>query len=123
MKFKKEKLEELIKEELSVIFYRELQEPAIKMVTITSVRMTHDMKIAKVYFSVLEANRRKKVLDHFNKLNKTIRYLLAQKIKGIKYIPELAFYIDDTSDQVDKIEKLLNQIKLEEQSRENIQEQ
>jgi ribosome-binding factor A len=104
-----DKIENLIKEEISFIFLRKLQDPAFGFLTITNVKVSPDLKIAKIYISVLEKEKRVSVLEKINDITGFIRTELASRIR-IKFIPELKFFIDDTLDYVEKIEDLIKQI-------------
>ena len=108
-----ERVEKLIKEEVSLIFLHELQNKLpsreIGFVTITDVKVTADLKIAKVYISVFDRSKREEVLEKIKLKTGFIRSLLASRIK-IKFTPELKFFIDDTLDYVEKIEGLIKKI-------------
>lgn len=109
MAYRKDKLSQLIKEEVSWIFVYKLKDPSFGLVTVTNVRMSPDLKIAKIYISVFEKENRKAVLQRLNEAKGHIRAELAHKIQ-VKFIPELDFYIDDTTDYVEKIEDLFKKI-------------
>jgi ribosome-binding factor A len=104
-----DKVESLIKEEISLIFLNKFRDTEIGFVTITNVKMSPDLRIAKVYISVLDRGNREIVLKKINSFNSLIRSELAHRIK-IKFTPELKFYIDDTLDYVEKIEGLIKKI-------------
>lgn len=104
-----ERVEHLIKEEISLIFLYKLNEPEIGFVTITNVKISPDLKIAKVYISVLEKDKRDAVLEKIKNKTGFIRSELAHRIR-IKFTPELKFFIDDTLDYVEKIEGLIKKI-------------
>jgi ribosome-binding factor A len=104
-----DKVESLIKEEISLIFLNKLRDSEIGFVTITNVKMSPDLRIAKVYISVLDRRNRELALEKINSSNSFIRSELAHRIK-IKFTPELKFYIDDTLDYVEKIEGLIKKI-------------
>jgi ribosome-binding factor A len=104
-----EKVENLIKQEISLIFLRKLQDPAFGFLTVTNVKMSPDLKIAKVYISVLEKEKRESSLEKVKSVSGFIRSELASKIR-IKFTPELKFFIDDTLDYVEKIEGLIKEI-------------
>jgi ribosome-binding factor A len=104
-----DKVESLIKEEISLIFLNKLRNTEIGFVTITNVKMSPDLKIAKVYISVLDRENRAAALEKINSLNGFVRSELAHRIK-IKFTPELKFFIDDTLDYVEKIEGLIKKI-------------
>lgn len=104
-----DKIENLIKEEISLIFLRKLQDPAFGFLTITNVKVSTDLKTAKIYISVFEKEKRESVLEKISDITGFIRTELASRIR-IKFVPELKFFIDDTLDYVEKIEDLIKQI-------------
>jgi len=109
MSYRIEKVENLIKQEISLIFLRKLQDPAFGFLTVTNVKVSPDLKIAKVYISVFEKDRRESVLERVKSVSGFIRSELASRIR-IKFVPELKFFIDDTLDYVEKIEGLIKKI-------------
>ncbi len=104
-----DKVENLIKEEISLIFLHKLNDPAFGFVTITTVKLSPDLKIAKIYLSVLEREKREAVLEKVRATAGFIRSELASRIR-IRFVPELKFFIDDTMDYVEKIEGLIKKI-------------
>ena len=76
--------------------------------TVTNVRVSPDLGIAKVYISIFGMPDSKKVMEEIDSHNKEIRKRLGDKIRHqARIIPELKFFLDDSLDYVDKIEKLL----------------
>lgn len=104
-----DKVERLIKEEISSIFLKKLQTPQFGFLTVTNVKVSPDLKLAKVYISVFEKEKRELVLDKIQAKLGYIRGELAQRIR-IKFTPELKFFLDDTLDYVEKIEGLIDKI-------------
>ena len=104
-----DKVEQLIKEQISNIFLHKLQDDNLGFITVTDVKVSADLKIAKIYLSVLQKERRDFVLDKINLRLGFIRTELAHRI-SLKFVPELKFFIDDTLDYVEKIESLINEI-------------
>jgi ribosome-binding factor A len=109
MGYRIDKVENLIKEEISLIFLYKLNDPALGFITITNVKVSPDFKIAKIYISVFEKDKRNFVLEKVKSQSGVIRSELASRIR-IKFIPELKFFIDDTLDYVEKIEGLIKKI-------------
>jgi len=105
--YRVDKVEKLIKEQISEIMLHKFHE--LGFITITNVKVSPDLKIAKIYLSVLEKEKREIILDRLNNKIGQIRTELAHRIR-IKFVPELKFFIDDTLDYVEKIEGLLNEI-------------
>ncbi len=108
-----DRVEHLIKEEISLIFLYKLQNKfqniSFGFITITSVKVSPDLKIAKIYISVLEKDKREEALEKIKSISGYIRSELASRIR-IKFVPELKFFIDDTLDYVEKIEGLIKKI-------------
>lgn len=109
MSIRREKIEHLIREELSLIFLHKIQDPEIGLLTITKVKVSPDVGVAKVYFSVFEKEKRESILEKVNELKGSIRGILSQKVK-LRHTPELHFYIDDTLDYVEKMENLFKKL-------------
>ncbi len=103
------KISALIQEELSLIFLHKVQDPELGLVTITNVKVSPDLKIAKVYISILDKSKREYVMNHIESLRGFLRTELAHRVR-IKNTPELNFYLDDTLDYVEKMEELFNKI-------------
>ncbi len=104
-----EKVESLLKEELSLIMLYKLGDIGTTFLTITNVKVTPDLKLAKIYLSVFEKEKREAVLKLIEAKSGFIRHELASRIT-LKFVPELKFYIDDTMDYVEKIDSLLKKI-------------
>ncbi len=109
MSVRLKKISALIQEELSLIFLHKVQDPELGLVTITNVKVTPDLKIAKVYISILDKSKREYVMNHIESLKGFLRTELAHRVR-IKNTPELNFYLDDTLDYVEKMEELFNKI-------------
>lgn len=103
------KIARLLQKELATVFQTESRNilPG-KMITVTVVRVTPDLGLAKVYLSIFPHQQGEDVLGPVNEHSKMIRTALGQNIRHqVRIIPELAFYIDDSMDYVEKIERLL----------------
>ncbi|MDF1610810.1 MAG: 30S ribosome-binding factor RbfA [Stygiobacter sp.] len=104
-----ERVSHQIKDELSLIFLHKVQDKKFGLITVTNVKVTPDLREAKIYLSVFEKELRAELLSKVNELKGLIRTELAHKIQ-LRYVPELFFFIDDTLDYVEKIEKLFKEI-------------
>ena len=95
---------------LANIFISDIHLPEAGLLTVTNVNVTSDLKIAKVYVSFLENKRPvHELLQILIGKRKLIRYYVGLKVE-LKYIPELRFYHDDTMENAEKIDKLINLI-------------
>ena len=109
MSLRMQKITALIKDELSLIFLHKVQDPKLGFITITNVKVTPDLRTAKVYFSVLEKESREDVLKKLNDIKALIRTELAHRVR-LRRVPELTFFIDDTLDFVEKVEGIFKEI-------------
>ena len=100
---------ELIKEELAKLILHKFNGLVPKrLLTITTVRMTTDLSIAKVYLSIFPSTDNETIIKEINKNVTKIRYELGKIIRNdLRVVPELVFYVDDSLDYVEKIEKLM----------------
>lgn len=81
-----------------------------RMISVTVVRVTKDLAMARCYLSVFPSTDIKEYVEEINKITKNIRFALGQKIKKqVRVIPELSFFIDDSLDYAEKIDSLLKE--------------
>ena len=107
---RQQKVARLIQKELADIFQKKSSMLAPgALLTITVVRISPDLSFAKVYISIFPVTNKETILKKIKDSVKEIRGELGNKIKNqLRIVPELAFYIDDSLDYADKIDKLLN---------------
>lgn len=110
MSVRLDKVSALIKDELSLIFLHKVNIPEIGFLTITNVKVSPDLRNAKIYISIFEKEKRQNTLNKINENKVTIRMLLAERINYIRRIPEIDFYLDETLDYVDRMEQLFKEI-------------
>lgn len=102
------KISRLIQKELSEIFRRQTAALGGVLVTVSAVRVSPDLGIAKAYLSIFPSDKATEILKSINTQNKTVRYELAQNVKDVlRKCPELQFYIDDSLDYIENIDRLL----------------
>lgn len=112
MSIRTERLGSVIQKDLGQILQRSYQ-PIGTFITVTKVRITDDLSIAKVYLSVFSPNREvQSIYKHIDEHQSEIRFELASKIKNqVRRIPEILFFEDDTAEYVNKIENLFGKVK------------
>ena len=103
------KIAGLIKDELSLIFLHKIQDPHLRLITVTNVKVSPDLRHVKVYLSIYDKERRNELLEKVSEIKGWIRSQLAGRIQ-IRFVPELEFFIDDTLDYVEKMEHLFKKI-------------
>ena len=112
-KLRSRKIAEIIKTELSIAVDQKLRDPRKKMITITEVRLNHDMSLASVYFTTMGTDEEKQTaLDVLNNAKSFLRSHVSQVLE-IRKVPELKFAIDNSYEYGSKIESLLDKIKKE----------
>ena len=105
------KVSRLLQKDLGEIFQRELINVFGKaMITVTKVHVTSDLSLAKTYLSLFATSDKEALLASIQKHSGEIRYKLGKRIgKQVRVIPELQFYLDDSLDYIENIEKLLDE--------------
>ena len=105
-----EKLQELIKQEMSKMLLKELKDPRIGFVTVTDVEMTGDLREAKIYVSVMgDEEKVKSSLEGLNSALGFIRREIGKRVR-LRFTPEISFALDTSLDYGDHIQKLLLQV-------------
>ncbi len=106
---RQKKIGKLLQRDLSEMFQREAKEFTHgAMVSVTVVRVTADMSIAKVYLSIFPSGKKDEVFSVITENTGRLRYFLGQRVgKQLRVIPELHFFIDDSLDYIDNIDRLL----------------
>lgn len=104
------KISRLIQKELSQIFESQTRMMHGMLVTVTAVRISPDMSVCRAYLSVFPSDKAEEMLKNVNDNQKTIRFELGKRVgKQLRIIPELRFFLDDSLDYIDNIDKLLKQ--------------
>ena len=104
-----QKIERLIQKDLSEIFLLQTKQLPGIMISVTRVRISPDLSLAKAYLSVFPSGKSQEMITNITANAKTIRYDLGLRIgKQVRRIPELAFFLDDSIDYLENIDRLLN---------------
>ncbi|MDQ0161778.1 30S ribosome-binding factor RbfA [Bacillus alveayuensis] len=118
MNLRANRVAEQMKKELSDIIGRKIKDPRIGFVTVTDVRVTGDLQIAKVYISVLGNEEQKEnTLKGLAKAKGFIRSEIGQRIR-LRKTPEIHFEFDESIDYGNRIETLIKEINKEKQHEE-----
>ena len=122
---RQQKFAGLIQEELAAIFQREgASYLPNTLVTITKVRVSPDLAVAKVYLSFFNTNNTTLSAATVNSHASEIRYKLGARIRHqARVIPTLSFFVDDTNEYVEHMDKIFNKIASERTSSESGQEE
>lgn len=103
------KVARLIQKELAVLLQKMSKEhiPGT-LLSVSSVRVSPDFALAKIYVSIFPVDKTKVTMEFLSLSNKEIRFRLGNLIRNqVRHIPELAFFIDDSLDYIENIDRLL----------------
>ncbi len=102
------KIARLIQKELSEIFRRQTAAMGNVLVSVSAVKVSPDLSIARAYLSIFPSEKSAGILDNIRKQSKTVRYELAQAVRQtLRKCPDLQFYLDDSLDYIENIDRLL----------------
>ena len=102
------KISRLLQKELSEIFLLQTKAMPGVLVSVSAVRISPDMSIARVYLSVFPSEKAEEIVKNVNDNMKTIRYELGTRVRHqLRIIPELKFFVDYSLDYIEKIDSLL----------------
>lgn len=102
------KIARLIQKDLSNIFQAQTRQTRNILVSVSVVRISPDLSVAKVYLSIFPSEKAAEILKNINDHASEIRYELGNLERHqLRIIPELKFFLDDSLDYVDNIDRLL----------------
>ncbi|MFI3277782.1 MAG: 30S ribosome-binding factor RbfA [Rikenellaceae bacterium] len=110
---RQQKISKQIQRDVADIFQREHRE-LFKglLITVTAVRVSPDFAYAKIYVSVFPFERGEEVISTLKRENWAIRKALGSRIKNqLKIVPEIEFFIDDSLEYIENIDKAINSSK------------
>jgi ribosome-binding factor A len=105
-----QRVSDLIREEVADIIMYRLKDPRIGFVTVTGVDMTDDLKLARVFVSILDEKDRAQTLEILNDAKPFFRSALGKRLK-MKFIPAVEFRLDSSIEYGYKIDGLLKKIR------------
>jgi len=112
MNRRSERTSKLIQREISGLLEREVNDPRLsKLISVTEVTLTPDLKHAKIFVSTLgsEINNKEEMLTGFNNASGFLRKELASHLK-LKYTPQLSFHYDDSIERGARLLKLMGEL-------------
>lgn len=103
------KINRLLQKELGEIFLAETKKMPGTLVSVSIVRVSPDLSVAKVYLSIFPSDKAEGILNAVKESAKGIRFELASRVRfQLRKVPELSFFVDDSLDYIDNIDTLLN---------------
>ena len=106
---RQKKVSKLIQKELAVIFQKETHQFLGNiLVTVTGVRISPDLSVVKAYLSIFPVEKPKEALAILNDNKKMFRTILGNSCRHqLRIVPELIFYLDDSAQYAEEIDRLL----------------
>ena len=98
----------MLQKELSEIFQQQTRSMHGVLVSVSAVRISPDMSVARVYLSIFPSEKGEELIKNVNANMKSIRYELGTRVRfQLRIIPELKFFLDDSLDYLERIDELL----------------
>ena len=105
---RQQKIARLLQKELSEIFRVQTAKMGGVLVSVSAVRVSPDLSIARAYLSIFPSERANEIIEIINHSARSVRYELAQRVRyQLRKTPELTFFIDDSLDYIEHIDSLL----------------
>ena len=107
MKYRRQRVQDFLREEISMIVQQEIKDPGLGFITIIDVKMTEDLKYAKVYYSVYGSDEEKeRSAQALKRATSYIKHLLGDKVR-MKFMPEITFVYDTEQEKAARIDEIL----------------
>jgi ribosome-binding factor A len=101
----------LIMQEMAALLRKEISDPCLAQATITGVKVSPDLRSAKIYFTTSGTEGASQAaLEGFSRARGFVKRELAQRL-GLRYRPDLQFFYDDSIDRGARIEQLIKMVK------------
>ncbi|MBE21165.1 MAG: ribosome-binding factor A [Acidobacteria bacterium] len=109
VQFRRERLGDQLRVEIADLIQKEVRDPRVGFVTVTEVRMSPDLKHARVYVSILgDKEQTAESLDALERSRGFLKSKIGHRLK-LRYVPQLRFVLDETLDESARIESLLKE--------------
>src|SRR5262245_52038533 len=108
-----ERVAEQLREELSQMLATEVRDPGVGLVTITRVKVSGDLSLARVYWTIMgDAAERRKTAKALSRTVPYLKHLLSQRLT-LRRAPDLQFQFDESVAAQDRIERILQDLRTE----------
>jgi ribosome-binding factor A len=112
-----ERIQAQVREEVSQILATEVRDPGVGLVTVTRAKVTADLSLARVYWTILgDANERKKTAKALARVAGFVRHVLSERLT-LRRSPEVKFIFDESVAAQDRIEQIIQEIHAEDAAR------
>ncbi len=118
---RQERVSELLFEELSIMISNELEDPRLSLLSVTNLDVSRDLRTVKVYVTHSDENvSRRAVLTGLKNASAYMRRQIAERC-GLRVVPELIFYYDESPERAARVEEILRRIAAEREERAALQ--
>ena len=106
---RQQKINRLIQKELGEVFLLQTKAMPGVLVSVSRVRISPDLSVAKSYLSIFPSEKGKEILENIKANVKALRFDMGQRLgKQLRIVPEFVFYLDDSLDYLENIDRLLS---------------
>lgn len=103
---------ERVRTELSTLLARAVRDPGLLGVTVTDVRMTADLQVARIYYTLLDGSDRRSAVRGLRRAQSWLRREIGQRLQ-LRRVPEMRFLYDDAAERQDRLATLFEDIERE----------
>lgn len=112
-----ERIQEQVREEVSQMLATEVRDPGVGLVTVTRTKVTGDLSLARIYWTILgDAAERKKTGKALERATGFVRHLLAERL-SLRRAPEVKFIYDEGTAAQSRVEEIIQEIHAEDAAR------
>lgn len=112
-----ERVAEAIRDELATLLARDVHDPGVGFITLTTVKVAPDLQLARVYYTSMgDEQARRETAKALGRALPFLRRQIAQRLR-LRRVPELQFFYDESVANQDRIEQILQDLKAEEAAR------
>lgn len=106
MRYRRLRLQDQLREEISSILHRDIKDPGFGFITILDVRLSEDLRRAKVYCSVYgEKEEKDNTMEALKRSKGYMKFLLGKRLQ-LRYMPEINFILDDPYEKIARMEEI-----------------
>jgi ribosome-binding factor A len=108
---RQQKINRILQQEVATLLQQAIRQGAVKnlIVSVTKVRVTTDLSIAKIYLSIFPVKSADAYIDSLMQNRFQLRHDLSQRMKNqLRRMPQIHFYLDDSLDYIENINNALN---------------
>ena len=106
---------DLLRDELSLILSREMGDPRVRLISVTAVEMSPDLRLAKVYLSPVDpAADVGEIIRVLERAERFLRAQLGRRKLGLRHLPDLRFLHDDSIERGSRIDRILRELQEQE---------